>query len=727
MSAWRRIAVRALPWVAPFALLVACGGGSDQAPDSQNLPDAAQLEGAACADCRAGYLSGVAATGGALADAEVRIVDAQGRQASGRTDAQGRYDILVTHLAGPLVVQVTGLAGGQPVRLHSACRGAEIGNRAVNVTPLTELLVAQALGGRPAELLRDGRVDFFRLDANTLRQAEMAVEALVLPVLQAAGVAGQVDLRVTPFRADTQGLDLALGLLALTPAPAGYRLRHVAMAEGQELRLTPGALAQAPPLPPLSSAQAQAAAAGLAELRAWLADWSRLFEQGLPDAAAARSRLSDDFLDGGLPAAAFVDQVLLRDDAVQQGGYSLRGARWNDARLLAVAGADALRLRVRVSLPAPWAPHSEDMWWARSGGTWRLRGDQAPARAGVRNLAVLGPRALEEAAVRALPGVACPAAFDWLPSLGIAQRCHRLEVGTSAPGLLDFGVPGDGFFGTLSFYRSAAETPAERLQDHLRHSQVLAAPSQRIERHLAFELDTRRTDPRAVLAVVSGPGLPAAGLRLQPPPRQAGAPAAEHWVWAGDSGDDWQAVPLGWCEAATDSAEASACAQAWRGLSAGADYRFELFDAAGRSLGHVTHTLPDSPLPDTQLAAQAGQLFARFDLAGQPALQPSLALLLAGGSAVAGDALALQLPWLAPGDARQRVHAVQVDWWRATPGEETAPDLQRWRAAPAAGAAWAVSAPARPALRTRWLAARLTSEDPLGNRYVHFVAPHNPY
>lgn len=716
-----------------LALLAACGGGSDQAPDSQNLPDAAALDGAPCSRCRAGWLGGVAAAGGPLADAEVRIIDAEGHEVVGRTDAQGRYELPVNTLRGALLVQVTGLHGGQPVQWHGACRAAEVGTRAVNVTPLTELVVAQALGGRPADRLREGRVDFFRLDAATLRQAELAVEGLVRPLLNAAGVPAQVDLRVTEFAADGRGLDRALGWLELQPHPRGYALRHVAMAADAPAVLQPGQLQQAAALPAFSAAQQQAAqeaADALPALEQRLAQFSALFANGLPDADTLRAQLAPGLRDGGLDAEAYIARVLLRQDAPDQGGFSLQGARWHGARLLAVAEPGAVQLRVQLSLPAPLPPASETMGWVRSGGSWLARGDGTAARAQVRHLAVLGPQALAEAAVRQLPGVVCPAVFELLPQTGIDQRCHigGGAQGLPQPGVLDLGSPGEALFGTLGLFHSVAETPLQRLHEQRQHSRLLATPSRRVQRHLSFELDARRVDPRAVRAQVFGPGLPAAGLPLLPPLQRAGAPLAEHWRVPQDVDDDWQAVALGGCEGAADAAEAEACRAAWDSLGAGATYRFVLLDEADRVVGEVGAALADAPPAQAWLEARTDALFARFDLAGQPALQPRLEQVLgaADDSHLAGERLDLSLPWRAPSDRGLWLLPATLDWWRAAPDGSGDDERVRRQGLPATGAALRFSVDSRPAYRGRWLVARLQTQDALGRRYLHFVAPNNP-
>lgn len=714
-------------------VLAACGGGSDQAPDSQLLPDTSELDGAPCPDCRPGHLSGVVATGGPLADAEVRVIAADGRQLVGRSDANGRYDIVVEGLPGPLLLQVTGVASGRPLRLHSACRGAEIGTRAVNVTPLTELIVAQALGGRPAELLREGRVDNFRLDAATLRLAEMSVERLVRPLLDLAQVPPQVDLRVTPFAANGSGIDRVLDWLLLEPDAGGYALRHLAMADAEAAVWVPGALASQAvlPLDATMSTQLRAASAALPGIETELAALTALFVASPPDALALQAHLSADFRDGGLSANEFIAAVAQRRDAADLGGFSWQGARWHEPRITATGDGGALRVRARVSLPGTLGSHDEEMWWEPSGSGWKLRGDGRAARVAVRNLAVLGPRPLDEAAVRAQPGAVCPALFEILPSTSIDQRC-RIEGGTAglpASGVLDLGAPGDALFGTLGLFRSAAEQPMARLAEQRAHSRLLATPSRQVTRYVVFELDARRVHADARQARVTGPGLPAAGLLLEPPLRVAGAPVSDFWQAGADADGDWQAVAHGNCEAAADDAEATACRQAWTGLQAGARYRFVLLDAAGAELGSVESRLPDTPASEAQLVSRSAELLAQFALAQAPAQQPTLARVLAAPESdnAAGESLWVQLPWTAPIDTRQRLLHVQLDWWRGAVDDPGATEWVRRQRYPASAGVLEEQVAPRPGFRSMWLAARATAEDALGNRYTHFVSPQNPY
>lgn len=124
-------------------LLSACGGGgSDGTPTTPAEPAALQL-------------SGTAATGLALANAAVTVKCAVGT-GTATTSASGSYTITLPGASLPCVVRVAGNAAGAAVTLHSVVEaGSTTGTltqAVANVTPLTEIIVAQLTGAVPSAL-----------------------------------------------------------------------------------------------------------------------------------------------------------------------------------------------------------------------------------------------------------------------------------------------------------------------------------------------------------------------------------------------------------------------------------------------------------------------------------------------------------------------------------------------------------------------------------------------
>lgn len=121
-------------------LLTACGGGGGSSGTPSNSTPAT--------------LRGVAATGAPLVNAQVSVVDGQGRSVGSATThaADGSYSLTLTSNSptAPLFIQARGMDAGGSLRvLHSTVPtlGAAM---VAHVTPLTDAIVALALGTEPA-------------------------------------------------------------------------------------------------------------------------------------------------------------------------------------------------------------------------------------------------------------------------------------------------------------------------------------------------------------------------------------------------------------------------------------------------------------------------------------------------------------------------------------------------------------------------------------------------
>lgn len=737
-SRWRRRSSLLLGALA----MVACGGGNqvDEPASFKLLPD--DLVGAPCAQCRDGYLVGMAADGLPLADAQVLLVDAGGRTAQGRSDAQGRYAVLAAGLSGPMLVQVSGFSGAEPVLWHSVALAIDVSNRAVNVTPLTELISAFVLGGAPQDLRQQGRLDFMRISATSLRSNQDRVKHLLLPALTLAQ-AQNSDLRTAAFGARHTGLEAAGSLFELQRLGGGYSL-HSALAAGADSQQGGGLLvdpvasssdAVLAPYTPGEAGSAQAALLALADIELQLRQFSALFSAGLPSAEALAPWLAEGFRHTGLDAAGFISQVLLRQDAPEPGAFNLKGARFERPRLLQIDGNDRLLLRLQVSSPVSADSYSETLWMVRSGGRWLWQGDGQAGLLRLRHLAVLGAKPRDKAELLAMPGMQCSAAPN-----SQDEQC-RIEGGqgdVAAGGVLDFGSPNSEQFGHIAHYRSDAPTWQQRLNASRTLTRLSATPSAEVSRHLAFEVDSRRLDPRTQRVRVNGPGLPEQGLELvvaeAATTATTTATAKFRFLALSERPDqDWHAVRSGRCVGGADrAADSPACQAAWAKVGVGSRYRFDFIDQAGQVLHTQSARLPSNALSEEELLARKAELFARFELQATPAQQPLYARVL--DPARQAQALHYSWAWQGPSAASQRLLGATVELHLADPssGEQR---LHTQAAGPAAllradgSRVWDLASTpgSSPAGLPVWLSARLTTADANGNHYVHYIAPNNPY
>ena len=191
----KRIEVLAKSATACAALLLvaACGGGGGSSGSSNT-------GGTAPASSQPSVkLSGTAATGAALANASVAVKCANAT-GTATTDASGKYSLSLTGGALPCVIQVTGEQGGVAVTLHSLAEAGTTDSAsgttsaAANVTPLTEMIVAQLSAGLPSDLF----AAFGNGTAVSSEQLVTATNAVLTAIKEATGIdLGTID----PFKA----------------------------------------------------------------------------------------------------------------------------------------------------------------------------------------------------------------------------------------------------------------------------------------------------------------------------------------------------------------------------------------------------------------------------------------------------------------------------------------------------------------------------------------------
>lgn len=148
---------------AAVALLVAGCGGGGSGGGTQSLE-----------------VTGTAATGKALADASVEVKCAAG-SGTATTSASGGYTVTIENGKLPCLVKVSGTSRGGAIVLHSAvASGTPAGNRitaSANLTPITELVLAQLLAALPADAF--GTFDPARITPEDVAAAAKAIaEAL---------------------------------------------------------------------------------------------------------------------------------------------------------------------------------------------------------------------------------------------------------------------------------------------------------------------------------------------------------------------------------------------------------------------------------------------------------------------------------------------------------------------------------------------------------------------
>ena len=230
----RRFRHALIPASCLVALLAACGSGSDDEPDAG---DPATLS-----------ITGTAAVGAALAGGTVEASCATG-SGSTPTGDDGTYEMTIEDGTLPCALRVTS-ADGTTV-LHSAAVGSGAEARA-NLTPLTELVMAQLTGQVPAAA-------YAAFDPSALTTAALqAAVAEVAALLAAGGTTLPAD-PVSGALAVGDAHDQVLDALAANLAAGGITLEQAVAA--LLASIAPAGTVPPPGTPALPPAQLLAAAA----------------------------------------------------------------------------------------------------------------------------------------------------------------------------------------------------------------------------------------------------------------------------------------------------------------------------------------------------------------------------------------------------------------------------------------------------------------------------------
>ena len=144
---------KSLAWISATALLAtltACGGSSSSPPAS--APTA--TPGGTAASAPTATLGGIAAVGAPVSGGNVQVQCAAGANLSTTTASSGAWSVNISGQTFPCVITVSG--GNTALTIHSVATGTGT----VNVTPLTDLIVAAAAGGDPTAWLSSSKNNF---------------------------------------------------------------------------------------------------------------------------------------------------------------------------------------------------------------------------------------------------------------------------------------------------------------------------------------------------------------------------------------------------------------------------------------------------------------------------------------------------------------------------------------------------------------------------------------
>lgn len=326
-------------------------------------------------------LSGVVASGYAVANGPGYALDAAtGTQIPFATDAGGNYSVNVFGYAGPFLLHVFGVtSGSSPVNIYSLAAASSAGTT-VNVTPLSDVVLAYAAGITTQSLESACTANQSACPAllngilANLATANTAVlGAVPASVLSAFGLSATTfNAITTQFAATHMGVDGLLDALSIVPPAtpgAGYTISLVGASPTLLETIptsgtagTPGGAPTAGTAPtPVALTQAQNLVAVEGEIQNFFSSISALFATSVPTAASVQKLLDPNLLNNGLNAAGFA--ALLTGPSGQPAGFILSGggvAPYSGAQFTGSAPGPAITYDANNCVTAIWVYISSD-------------------------------------------------------------------------------------------------------------------------------------------------------------------------------------------------------------------------------------------------------------------------------------------------------------------------------------------------------------------------------
>jgi len=285
------------------AVLSACGGGGSS-DSSTTTPG-----GGTDTTPTSHSISGSAAAGAPIVGT-VTVKDANGTTKQVAIGENGKFTVDVTGLVAPFVFRASGVAAGNQWTIYSAASSADV-DGTINVTPLTDLIVANVAGKLAADYFDSGNFSSMskaQLDAESAKLAER-----LRPILAAMGVDAATDLLRTPFTPLADPLDKVLDIIQVSydttdQSAIVAKLTNIVTAQQITDSLATKAAEEANAATMSTTTNVAAAADDITGIRAALNGYAALFATSVPTAAQIKALVTTSFLSDDLNATRFADE-----------------------------------------------------------------------------------------------------------------------------------------------------------------------------------------------------------------------------------------------------------------------------------------------------------------------------------------------------------------------------------------------------------------------------------
>jgi hypothetical protein len=214
----KKIILKSTPLFMCAALLLSgCGGGGSSSSTSTSSSGTTSS------------ISGVAASGAPLANANVTVTCSDGSTQNGTTNDKGEFTItLGASCAAPYVLVAKSESGDGVQSLVSVFPDAISGAARANITPLTHAISATlASDGNPLSLARNIATEKNNITPAAVTSRNQAIVSSLSGMLTNANIQGTPNLITTEFSANRTGLDKILDNLSVEVNPSGVNITNL--------------------------------------------------------------------------------------------------------------------------------------------------------------------------------------------------------------------------------------------------------------------------------------------------------------------------------------------------------------------------------------------------------------------------------------------------------------------------------------------------------------------
>lgn len=278
----------------------ACGGGggdsSTSTSTSTTSPTALTL------------VTGTAAAGSPIIG-KVTVKDSTGTQRTVDIATDGSYSVDVAGMSAPFLFRAIGTVGGRTVAYVSAATGAGT----VNITPFTDLIVANIVGMATETYFVTTNPSASTITAAELSARTQELATRIRPALDALGVAKTFDLLHTAFKADHSGFDAVMDVLKVEVDAVAAKATITNIVDNQKViddltSKTDNTVLLA------ADSTLQTAVSDLAGIENLLKSLTSLYATRVPSSTALTNLIDPDALDYGLNRGEMVTSARMLDD-----------------------------------------------------------------------------------------------------------------------------------------------------------------------------------------------------------------------------------------------------------------------------------------------------------------------------------------------------------------------------------------------------------------------------